>query len=260
MVEPVSTAAVLGGAGIGALGNLAGSWLSGKSAKKAAKQANALSIWQQLQNQQWQEYMSSTAHQREVQDLKAAGLNPVLSANNGASIGSGGIGNSPQSASIDYTSSAKGATEGFEKALALKSMENQTDVTEADVGLKNATKAETNSKKDLADLEKALLEIQKPKIIATAKAEKAQAELQEELSNIDKEVMKNPIYQAGRKFKTIANEYLGPIGTIFGMATSGAKTAIANKVANNYGRYETLTENYDGNRNPLSFKVHHYNK
>lgn len=53
------------------------------------QQTNAMNAQQAQYNREWQQWMSSTAHQREKDDLLRAGLNPILSVNKGAAVTGG---------------------------------------------------------------------------------------------------------------------------------------------------------------------------
>jgi len=72
---------------LGPLGTIGGGLISMVggmgSNRKAKKEASA--------NREFQLYMSNTAHQREVEDLRKAGLNPILSATKGATTPGGAM-------------------------------------------------------------------------------------------------------------------------------------------------------------------------
>lgn len=96
-------------------GALAGAYMDRQEARHNAKQQYVYNSWLQDSNQEFQREMAQNAHQYEVEDLKKAGLNPILSAM-GSSAGSIAGSSAPQGTTAGNISTA--GSKALENALA----------------------------------------------------------------------------------------------------------------------------------------------
>lgn len=157
------------GAGIGAIGNIAGGMISSGGAQAANNATAAYNAIEAQKNRDFQERMANTAYQRAMGDMRAAGLNPILAYSQGGAATPSGA-----QASMRFENTMEGLGQGVSSAggLArniadLQQVRATTAKTEADEQVSrdqsvltkaNAVKAVQDTATSAAQMEKAKAE------------------------------------------------------------------------------------------------------
>ena len=107
-----------------------------------AQKQNEAQVASAREQMDFQERMSSTAHQRQVTDLRAAGLNPILSATSGASTPGGA-----QATMVDELGAAVSSAAQVKRLTAdLSAIKASTKLTNTTERLESAKENEANYK------------------------------------------------------------------------------------------------------------------
>lgn len=128
--QPSATAGMVAGGAVGALGNIVSS---------------GLNIWEARQNRKWQEKMANTAYQRQVVDMRKAGLNPMLAVTKGggADTPAGSVGQASVGGEVGQAIGASAKANAFERPV----MEATLDKISTE---RRATEQEMENRKALA--------------------------------------------------------------------------------------------------------------
>lgn len=132
------------------VGTIAGAGVSGGFDYLGVKAQNSANAREAARNRDFQKYMSNTAHQREVKDLLAAGLNPILSAGGAGASSPGG-----SQARMENTMSP--AVSGAQQAARFLADLNQIKAVTANTQADTANKLQNQKVKEpIADVADAI--------------------------------------------------------------------------------------------------------
>lgn len=160
-------------------------------------------------NKSWQEYMSNTAHQREVNDLREAGLNPILSANKG-----GASTPSPGAAVMENALGAgvNSAMDGLRLSQQMKATDSQVALNQAQGIAAAAQATNLNASAKNTELNTIKQQAEMPAIKKEAEVRAIQADYDKKNATTDAFLKRlTPAVQAGASAIGAARSIMNPL-------------------------------------------------
>lgn len=179
----ISTGATMAGG----IASFAGQHQTNAANMEMANNANALSQSNAREQMAFQDRMSSTAHQREVKDLVAAGLNPMLSvSNSGASTPSGSSGSvttgAPQQNALAHVGQALSTV--VPSALQAANLNKDLAAKDASINATNAAALSSAASAKLNNTNAKAIQAGMPSVLNRARSSGARAEADIEDDNL----------------------------------------------------------------------------